>query len=255
MAIAGSSVTGAASSAATPATALPEQSNVTYPATEIYPGPVDPTQYLEGVAQTTPGGVGTVTQTSVSPYMANPQVQIPGGGGFQDATWMSGTDGPSIPWDSSAGEPFAPSGALNPALHGQDLGSDFIGQYVVPAAIGDPVRRTSVGQTTVTVAETQTEKVGVSPNNRRNLDEYQTNNHQGYDPYEIPYSERPILNNLGYAMPGLVRVPTGYGVAGGLPDNSPHDYAAMAYEAPPDPSVGTTKLTPATTSGGGWVLG
>lgn len=254
MRIAGSSVTGAASSAATPAIGTPADYQITYPAANTWPGAVDSAEYLPGSPATSPGGLSTVTETQVSPYIANPAVVQPGGGGFQDASWMSGHDGPSVPWDSSAGEPFAPSGALDPALHGQELGGTFVGEYVIPAAIGDPVRRTSYGQTTVTEAETQTAKVGTAPNNRTNRDEYQTNNHEGYAPYEIQYSERPIQNNVASQMVDLNKVMNPYGVAAGLPDASPYDYAAAAYEAPPDPHVGQASLTPPIAGGGGWVL-
>jgi len=228
---------------------------VAVPATERYPGSVDPAQYGPGQYAPPGGPSGPVTgQYGEEPFTSTVPEQAPGGG-YWDASFLTGTDGPSVPWDSSAGEPFAPSGAINPALHGEDLGATHVKQHVVPAAIGSLTRRTETGQTTVTVADTQTTKVDVAPNNRVNLDQYQDWNPDGYDPWTIPYSERPVLNNLAWNAVALQQVNTPYGVAGVLPDRSPYDAGlAVAYQAPPDPAVTTATPQANESVGAEWVL-
>lgn len=255
---------GAVTSAVTPA-AEPAANPVNYvndpvavPTTERYPGPVDPLQYGEGSYQP-PGGPGGPPYGGYGsqPFTETLPEQAPGGG-YQDTSWMTGHDAPMVPWDSSAGAPFAPSGPVDPLLHGEDTGAVFVKEYVIPAGIGKLTRRTMIGQTTVrngsgdqVYKDNQT-----SPNGRADLDQQQWHDPDGYNPWNIPYSERPVLNNLAWE-----NVPTNsggpYAVAGGLSDRSPYnDYAAVAYEAPSDPAVATLAANAGSDSpgiGGGWV--
>jgi hypothetical protein len=252
---------GAASSAAPSATDPVDLVNEAagYPATPRYPGAVDPAQYQPGQEATPGGPAGPAPGTwGVQPYLSEPGLLPAPGGGYQDASWMTGHDGPQVPWDSSAGLPFAPSGAINPALHGEDLGASFIKGHVIPADIGQLTRHTMTGQTTVTVAEDQLLKKGVAPNARSDMDQQQWHNPDGYAPWNIPYSERPITNNLAHEAVPMATLNTPYGVAGALPDRSPYDAGmAVAYEAPPDPTVTTIPASQAATPavGTGWLLG
>jgi hypothetical protein len=251
----GASVTSAATPAATPAADPVNLVNaeVAVPAAERYPGPVDATQYLESSGPRPAGDPGGPPYGSwgAEPFTATLPESAPGGG-FQDTAWMTGHDAPEVAWDSSAGEPFAPSGAVDPLLHAEDTGGVWVKQNVVPAEIGQLTRRTMTGQTTVRngSGDQVTKDNVTSPNGRADLDQQQWHDPDGYNPWEIPYSERAITNNLAWESVPTSAEGAPYGVAGDLPDRSPYlDYAAVAYMAPPDPAVSTT--TGATTSGTG----
>jgi hypothetical protein len=231
------------------------------PAAERYPGAVSPDQYAAGrpgaLLQGGPAGPAEGTW-GTQPFGGGPVPMESPGGGYQDASWTTGHDGPQSPWDSSAGAAFAPSGALDPDLHGEDLGAAYVRERVIPASIGKLTRRTMTGQTTVTQAETLTEKVGTSPNGRQDLDQQQWHDPDGYNPWTIPYAERPVLNNLAHEAVPFDPITTAYGVSGYLPDRSPYDAGlAVAYEAPPDPAVTTVPVSQSASNpgiGGGWVL-
>src|SRR6185437_3977194 len=145
------SVTSATTPAATPAV-NPNAVNepVGSPAAEHYPGAVDPQQYQPGSGPVTPGSVqGPPYGTWGDEPFAASLPPAAGGGGFQDTAWTSGNDAPMLPWDSAAGAQFAPSGAVNPDLHGVDTGGVWRFTHVTPAEIGTLTRRTGMGQTTV----------------------------------------------------------------------------------------------------------
>lgn len=222
------------------------------PAQEIWPGSVDPSQYGPGreYAGSTRGE--EYGAEGPEPFAESLPITEPGGG-YGDQAALSGHDGPMVAWDSSAGEPFAPSGAINPDLHGEDTGGVFNREYVVPAAIGSLTRRTEEGQTYNRVANTQ-EIIGqTAPNDRRNLDQYQVWDPNGYDPWEIPYSERAILNNVAYEATPVNATDSVYTPSGALSDRSPYSYAAVAYESPADPAVGNAQPDNSGGIGGGWV--
>jgi hypothetical protein len=230
-----------------------------YPPSERYPGAVDPSQYSAGSGPQPPGGTGGPVAAGYGPdpFTSTLPHQAPGGG-WQDTAWMTGHDGPQAVWDSSAGQAFAPSGAVGPDLHGEDTGGVWIREHVIPASIGSLTRRVQAGQTTVRngSGDQVTKDNITSPNGRTDLDQYQMHDPDGFDPWDIPYGERPVQNNLAYeAMP---IEPTGspYTPAGELSDRSVYDYAAQAYESPPDPYVGTA-AAPANSGGigGGWLAG
>jgi hypothetical protein len=256
-------VTSAALPAATPA-AQPYTDPVDlvndpsgYPAQERYPGAVNPSQYGPGNTDLAGGTDGPVaTGYGPEPFTSGLPVQAPGGG-WQDTGWMTGHDGPQLPWDSSAGAPFAPSGAVNPALHGEDTGGVWNKQHVTPAAIGRLSRRTQFAQTTVRngSGDQITKDNVTSPNNRSDMDQYQVHDPDGYDPWEIPYAERPIYNNLAYENVPMDPVASTYVPAGGLSDRSVYDYAAQSYEQPPDPYVGSAQPVASSGIGGGWLAG
>ena len=228
------------------------------PAAERYPGPVSPDQYtdagphypVEGPPQ------GAWLATEFPGHMPNVQ----SGGGIQDYSWITGTDGPSIPWDSSAGQPFAPSGALNPALHGQDTGQVYVSQHVVPAFIGKLTRHTGTGQTYNRQYQFDpvTGEYVPAPNGRIDYDQQQTwdpapGDGGGYAPWDPGYAERPVLQNLAYQATPVTSVSSIYGVSGDLPDRSQFAYPASAYEAPADPVVNQPQA-PAPSGTGGWLL-
>jgi len=233
-----------------------------YPAQEIYPGAIDSAEHSgsldETTFPTTAGGPDSIVDVSGQPFAADVP-RLTAGGGWQDTAWTTGHDAPQEPWDSSAGAQFAPSGAVSPLLHAEDTGGVWIKEYVVPAAIGSLTRRTQPGQTTVRNGSgDQALKDNVTaPNGRTDLDQYQYWDADGYDPWVIPYSERPILNNLAWENVPTQGGDSAYSPDGTLPDRSVWgEYGAQAYEAPPDPSVTTAAMSSSASDsgiGGGWV--
>jgi len=167
-----------------------------------------------------------------------------------------------VPWDSSAGAPFAPSGALNPDLHAQDTGAVFVHHHAVPAFIGKLERTSVTGQTfnREYVFEPVNGDYVPAPNGRVDFDQRQAwdpapGDGGGYAPWDPGYAERPILNNVAYQATPVTTVGNIYGVSGALPDRSQYQaYAATVYEQPQDPVV-NQPAAPAASSGGGWLLG
>src|ERR1700722_6571455 len=255
MGVAGASAASAAAQAAAPVNSVNDAT--AWPAAEHYPGAVTSAQYGTG-SYAPPGGVAGPVATAQAP---NPFPELaPGvieGGGYGDTAWTTGHDGPQAPWDSSAGAPFAPSGALDPDLHGTDTGGVFVREHVIPAGIGSLTRRVQSGQTMDRLGSTQQVIGQMAPNNRQDLGQYQVWDPEGHAPWDIPYSERPIYNNVAYQPVASTDPGNAYGVAGALPDRSPYSYAAQAYQAPPDPDVAAPAASsaPAGFAGAGWLAG
>ena len=230
-----------------------------YPAAEKYPGAVNPQQYLD------PGPErpieGPVHGSWGSQLFSAPGPAPVSGGGIVDASYIEGHDAPMVPWDSSAGEPFAPSGALNPDLHAQDLGAVFVHQHTTPAFIGELRRFTPTGQTYNEQSETQEAKVSYDPNGRQDYDQYQTwdpapGDGGGYAPWDPGYAERPVLLNVAHQADPVTPVDDLYGVNGLLPDRSQwNSYPAVSYEAPADPAVSQAPAAAQAPVSGGWLLG
>jgi hypothetical protein len=238
---------------------------VASPATERYPGAVDPSVYtqdypspfnVEGPIPGTPGD---------SPFgVSGPSASS--GGGVVDATWLTGTDAPTVPWDSSGGQAVTPNlsypGATNPELHSDDgSGAVAAAQTVVPAYIGDLTRSTVTGQTfnREYVFEPVNGMWVPSANGRIDFDQTQTwdpspGDGGGYAPWDPGYSERPVLLNVAYQAYPVTSAGNQYSVNGLLPDRSQWNaYEAQAYEAPPDPIV-NQPAAPAPSGSGGWLL-
>jgi len=231
------------------------------PVTALYPGALDPAVHSgeEDYQPTTPGGIGSPADVAGGqPFAATLPEQAPGGG-YQDTGWLSGHDAPQAVWDSSAGPAFAPSGALDPDVHAEDPGAVRRVEHVIPAAIGSLTRRTQVAQTTVRNGSgDQLAKDNVtSPNGRADLDQYQVHrgSDPGYEPWEIPYAERAILNNLAWEAQQGQASDAQYVPSARLPDRSVFDYAGAAYEAPPDPSLAPALPSADSGIGGGFLLG
>lgn len=225
-----------------------------YPATETWPGAVDPATYTDA------GPAGQQVHGAWPAEQFAGQIPVyPAGGGSQDASWLTGHDAPYAAWDSAAGAPFAPSGATDPALHG-DYGTGAVAraESVAPAWVTGLSRRVQAGQTFNREAPTQTTIGQASPNGRTDLDQYQdwAPRGAGHDPWTIPAAQRPLMNNLAYEAQATVPA-GGYEVAGALPDNSVWSYNAQSYAAPEDPTVAapTPQVAGSTGFSSGWVLG
>jgi len=258
--------TSAATSAVTPAASstviFGDSVNavVASPASSRWPGPVNPVTYQDTgpdyAIEGPPGGSWVLSDVAPG--------DMPGGiteGGIQDTSWMTGTDGPEVDWDSAAGRPFAPSQAVIPDLHGQDTGAVFQAQYVTPATVGQITRHTGTGQTYNREYAFDPVQGGLvpAPNARQDYDQTQTwdpapGDGGGWAPWDPGYSERPILNNVAYQATPVTDSGM-YGVAGAIPDRAPmNDYTAQSYEAPPDVIV-NQPAGPPTSNVGGWLLG
>lgn len=257
-------ISGAATSpAAVPAAANPSNSVNTatgFPATERWPGPVDPGQYTDA------GPVYPIVGPLAGPWILDDFTgSIPadpeGSTGIQDLSWTTGTNGPMVPWDSNAGAPFAPSGPVNPDLHGQDLGATFQAQHVAPAQIGDLRRQTIVAEAWDRHYADGNVPYDPAPAGRVNFDQRQPwdpapGDGGGWSPWDPGYAERPIYNNTAYQATAVTNAATPYGVSGDLPNRAPFNtYAAAAYEPPPDPAVGNQGAALADNTAGGWLLG
>jgi hypothetical protein len=233
------------------------------PAQEKYPGAVSPQQYTdEGPSYPLEGPVQGGSQPS--PYGA----LTPGsgsGGGIIDLSFTTGTDGPQERYPEACSTPVALSfpGARPPALHADDgSGAVAAAQTVVPAFIGQLLRKTPTGQTynRQWQFDTVNGQWVPSPNGRIDYDQIQMHDPApgdggGYAPWDPGYAERPVLLNVAYQATPVTSVNSQYGVNGFLPDRSQWQaYQAETYAAPPDPIANPTE-TPAVSNGSGWLLG
>lgn len=253
-----SSTATAAAVAANPSNVI--NASVDTPAQERWPGALDPGQYNDA------GPAFAIEGPPADPWILQDFASdTPGplsGGGIQDVSWTTGTDGPQAPWDSAAGAPFAPSGALPPALHGQDTGAVYQSQHVVPAAIGQLIRAAIPAQAWSRVYAFDTDNGALVPElaGRMNLDQQQRwdpapGDGGGWAPWDPGYAERPVLNNVAYQATPVISLPDPQSLAGALPERSPFNaYSAVTYAAPPDPIVNPPAAAAAAT-GEGWLLG
>jgi len=260
-----SSVTSATAPAATPAVNPGDLVNVPAgtPAQERWPSAVDPSQYTD-TGPDYPLEGPPYGSWMADEYGGSVPVQAEGGG-IQDTSWITGTDGPQAVWDTAGGQPVMPNltspGALPPELHGEDTGAVFASQYQVPAQIGLLQRQTGTGQTYSRdyVFDSVNGQLVPSANGRVDYDQRQTwdpapGDGGGYAPWDPGYAERPVLLNVAYMATPVTEEPSIYGVSGALPERSPFNaYAAESYEGPADPVVNQPAV-PALSSGGGWVL-
>jgi hypothetical protein len=218
-----------------------------YPATERYPGAVNPTQYTDpGPAYPVEGPAEGDTE---APF-ATAAPTVGSGGGLVDTTYLWGTDGPVEAL--SSGTPTEVNltypGARPPALHSDD-GTGAVAQRwaSIPAYIGTLIRATGIGQTwNREYAFEPTNGMYVpGANGRTDLDQQQMWNPSGpadpgggYDPWQPGYSERPVLLNVAYQATPVTNTGNIYGVSGFLPDRSVwNEYEAQTYAVPPDPIV------------------
>jgi hypothetical protein len=263
MAFSGASTTSSTTAAAAAAVNPADLVNVPVggPAQERWPGALDPGQYTDqGPAFAIAGPIAD--PWILTDFSSGVDLGPLDGGGVQDVSWTTGTDGPQAPWDSAAGHQFAPSGALPPELHGQDTGAVFMAQHSVPPAIGQIIRAAIPAQAFNRTYDFEPVNGQLVPQlaGRMNLDQQQRwdpspHDGGGWAPWDPGYAERPILNNVAYQATQVNDVPGTQGVAGQLPERSPFNtYGAVTYNAPPDPIVNP----PAAAAAGpadGWFLG
>lgn len=219
-----------------------QQDQVTgYPDTPLYPGPITTDHADPGAPD--PGRAGPLQGAAAPPVPqagGEPQPDL-SGGMVADTVAELGYSAPVAAFDSSAGEPFAPSGPIAPT-HGYDTGGTGRKEHVpVPDSPGW-WRRTLTGQTTDrTTVFDPTGKMINDPGGRTNLDQAQGQNANGYDPFVIPYSERPLRANFAAAAYPVEAGGGVYGVEGALPDMAAFGgQGNWTYTAPPDPAASTS---------------
>jgi hypothetical protein len=233
------------------------------PTQERWPGAVDPSDYGPNVGPGVNAGLALPGDVTYGADTFPETLPTPAqGGGYQDTAWMSGHDAPVLPWDSSAGAPFAPSGPVNPDLHAQDTGGVYVKEHVAPAAVGTITRHTGTAQTYNRIANTLDTIGQTAPNGRTDMDQSQSWIPQGGGPRNrtVGYAERPIYNNVAYENVPVEQTGSIYTPDGSLSDRAVMwDQTARAYTEPADPYVQYSQQPQAAdnapTSSGGWLLG
>jgi hypothetical protein len=215
----------------------------------VYPGPVSENHENAGVVNPGKSGPPEGPPGPDIPATGQPQVLDLSGGEILDQVADLGHSAPIAPTFSQT-EPFAPPGPIQDT-HGYDTGGTQRKEHVpVPRSPGW-FRRVLTGQTFNRQAQVTDDKGWQvnTPNGRVNFDQTQGQNANGYDPFTIPYSERPIRANFAqeaYPVDGISSV---YGVDGQLPDLAGQGgQGNLGYTSPPDPSVVLT-TEPAGTPG------
>jgi hypothetical protein len=210
-----------------------------YPAQETYSGPVSENHLDPGHAD--PGRSGPPDGTPAPPVPSTggvPLADLSGGEHGDTQAAVYGSSAPMAAFDSAAGAPFAPSGPAADT-HGYDTGGTGRKEHVpVPRSPGW-FRLTLRGQTWNRQAQVTDGKGWQlsSPNDRQNLDELQGQNANGYDPFVIPYSERPLKANFAAESYPVSPVSGPYGVAGVPGLDLMGGQGNLGYTSPPDPSV------------------
>jgi hypothetical protein len=204
-------------------------------ANPIYPGPITG-DHAGSDVDTVPGrdpvGGQNAGQLPVG------ETDVSGGGGYYPEQNYSGHAAPVAPFDSGA-KPFTSSGAIADT-HSFDTGGVERGRSVIQPTAKGWFRRILSGQTYDSQAYTYTPegfKVNV-PAGRTDLDQYQGQNADAYDPFLIGYSERPIHANLAYEPQALAGTQNAYTPSGELPQMiATGGQGNSVYESPDDPPV------------------
>lgn len=210
-----------------------------YPNNPEYPGPVTGDHADPGAED--PGRSGPPQGSAPPPIPSTGAVPVTdlSGGEAGDTVAQLGNSGPVADFDSSAGGPGMSSGPIADT-HGYDTGGTDRKEHVPLASSPGWFRRILTGQTFNRQAQV-TDNAGWqvnAANGRTNLDQYQGQNANGYDPFTIPYSERPVLANFAASAYPVDPIATAYGVDGDLADMyAQGGQGDFGYTSPPDPSV------------------
>lgn len=228
-----------------------------YPASTIWPGPVESDHSLK--ANEARGAIKTEGPPGPPGVSGLPEAgedwlsEAPGDAGdYSDDAY--GTSAPMAAFDSNSGAPFA--GGLGPVAdtHSVDTGGVERKTQVIPAQAPGFFRRVLTAGTnnrqsfaTDTRGWQQT-----APNDRIARDQYQGQDVNGYDPFWVPYAERPLRAHLAFeAVPGNE---LGYQVpAAALEDRTAMGgQGSSLYESPADPGTSNAAAEPQESVGGEW---
>ena len=221
-----------------------------YPDAPEWPGPVSENHQDPGPAD--PGRSGPPAGAPPPPIPSTgtvPLADLSGGMAGDTVATVFGYSAPMGP-TFAQDTPFAPSGPVADT-HGYDTGGTDRHEHVpIPRSPGW-WRRTLTGQTYNRQAQV-TDTAGWdqnAANDRTNLGQDQGQNADAYDPFTIPYSERPIKANFAAEAYPLDYIGGPYGPDGSLPDMAAFGgQGNFAYTAPPDPYVTTTAPAGVSTS-------
>lgn len=233
------------------------QVNVGNVSTPEFPGPVSephsaaPLYEAPGSAYGPPSG----HSATVSYFEYEPVFEaVPGKLG--DTAAMYGHAAPQATFDSNAGNKYGNGPIAD--THGFDTGGTERTTHVPMPRVGKWWRRTLTGQTfNRTVDYDPTGKIISTDNGRTDFDQYQGHNADAYDPYWIPYSERPIKLNIAHEPVPFSTDSTNVPVPGGqLGEVGPLYWTDQSnvYESPADPvaNTNTQQQSQATATVGFW---
>ena len=217
-------------------TTAEENAVVGSPATPIYPGPLTSNHADPGPAD--PGRSGPPVGGQAPGFPDQAYQDDLRGGIISDTVAELGHSAPEAPTFSQV-KPFAPPGPIADT-HGLDTGGTYRTQHVTQPRSPGWFRRVLTGQTNNRQAQV-TDNAGwaqLAPNGRVDLDQYQGQAADGYDPAVIPYAERPVLANYAAEAFPVTLPPGGYIPDGALPDMAAQGgQGNFGYAAPPDPVV------------------
>jgi len=211
-----------------------------YPSNPEWPGPVNENHEDAGPAD--PGRSGPPQGTAAPAIPAVPAPPYADLGGGQVTDTQADTFGYSAPLGPtfSQTEPFKPPGPIADT-HSIDTGGVGRKDHVDQPRSPGWFRRILTGQTFNRQAQV-TDNAGWrvnSINGRTDLDQYQGQNADAYNPFWIPYSERPIRANFAheaYPVDGNLNSP--YGLDGNLADMAGlGGQGNYGYTTPPDPVI------------------
>lgn len=221
-------------------TVAQQNSVIGYPNNPEWPGPI-PDTHGPGAGPLPPGRDGLSGQAPPPiPVVPGPQFPDLSGGQITDTVVETfGEHGAPMAPAFSQAEPFAPPGPIIDT-HGYDTGGVERTEHVPVVHAPGWFRRVLTGQTYNRQSYTTTpEGWDVSAvNGRQDLDQYQGQNANAYDPFTIPYSERPIKANFAAEA-----FPIASGSGAYYPDGHLADMAGLGgqgnygYTTPPDPAV------------------
>lgn len=216
----------------------------------IYPGPVS--EDHSGGPETVPGRepVGGQDPSPFAPDQTGEFVSD-GGGQFPEFP-DSGHGAPVAPFEAQ-GDFLQGSGPLADT-HSYDSGGVERVEHV-PMPDGGVWTRMTLQDMTfdsqAQVTDTKGWRQNV-PTGRSDLDQYQYNDSDAYNPFEVPYSERPIQANFAYEPVALDGTPDAYTPDGQLPQMvATGGQGNAVYTEPPDPEMVTAATAPASAPASG----
>lgn len=218
-------------------TTAQERAVIGYPDNPEWPGPVSENHADPGPAD--PGRSGPLNGPVPDiPYPGALPAPDVSGGVVTDQVAGLEHSAPIAAFDSNA-LAFGPPGAIADT-HGNDTGGTQRKEAVPLPKSPGWWRRTLSGQTWNRQAQvTDNADWNISaPNARTDLDQYQGQDADGYHPFTIPYSERPLRANFAAEAHPITDAAGGYTPSGALSDMAGvGGQGNYAYTAPPDPSA------------------
>lgn len=219
-----------------------------YPAQETYPGAI--TTDHSGTGQTegnrVPGPGGGAAPPGFPSQAYQPDLSS---GEAGDSQAQFGHAAEIAPFDNQR-VPFAPPGVLDP-VHTVDTGGTHRTEHV-PMPRSPGWWRRTIGMQTFNRQSFVTDTSGWQqnvPNGRMDLNQDQGQNADGYHPFTLPYSERPIRAKFAYEAFPVETASSVYGVNAVL--DGPQLMGGQGntvYEAPPDPTVNVQPVQQTATS-------